>query len=124
MFDLFSPRKRGTREHRECSRTTAAYSLGRGYWALQFSMSRACRPVRACGRFAWPAWGSMRRVTSQGIVWRGRRRELCAAAEAAGFRGPVRENGCERARPCVRRCESVAGARNPWIRDPNLAARV
>ena len=32
-------------------------SLGLGDWALQFGMSRACRLVRAYGRFAWQAWG-------------------------------------------------------------------
>ena len=49
------------------------------------------------------------------VVSRGRRRESCAAAEIAGFRGPVREIGCARARRRARRGEIVAGAGNPLI---------
>ena len=67
MFDSFSCAP----SVRERSRTSAACSLGRGYWAAQFSMSRACRLARAYGRFAWQAWGRVRPGESLGIVLRG-----------------------------------------------------
>ena len=52
----------------ECPR---ACSLGRGLWALQFSVSRACRRVRVYGRFAWQAWGmgGHRRCRARGFAW-------------------------------------------------------
>ena len=74
--------------------------------------------------FAWPAWGSMhaacvsrgrrgawRPVASLGIVLRGRRRESCAAAETARFRGPVREFGCAGARLGVAKSWQAQGIR-------------
>ena len=75
-------------------------------------------------RFAWQAWGMVRPVASLGIVLRGRRRESCAAAETAIFRGPVREFGCAGACSRVRRCEFVAGAGNPWTCGCKLGADV
>ena len=45
-------------------------------------------------RFTWQVWGMVRPSAWPGIVFRGRRRGSCAAHEAAGFRGPVREIAC------------------------------
>ena len=61
-------------------------------------------------------------MASLGIVLRGRRRESCAAAKIARFRGPVREIGCAGARSRV--CEIVVGAGNPWTCGCELGADV
>ena len=62
MFDSFLAR---------VCRTSAACSLGRGYWALQFSVSRACRLARVYARFAWQAWGIMAAYARRWIAgWR------------------------------------------------------
>ena len=54
VFDSFSARLRRTFANvRERSQRVR----GGVYWALQFSVSRACRLARAYGRFAWQAWG-------------------------------------------------------------------
>ena len=58
------------------------------------------------------------------FAWQASGMESCAAAETAGFRGPVREIGFARARGCVRRCETVAAAGNPWICGCKLVADV
>ena len=58
-----------------------ACSRGRGDWALELSVSRACRHVRVYGRFAWQAWGivvacARRWIEGWRFVWqasRGRR---------------------------------------------------
>ena len=81
-----------------------------GTWICVAGVGKRARSVR----FAWQAWGMVRPVASLGIVLRGRRRESCAAAEIARFRGPVRDIGCAGARSRVRRCEIVAGAGNSW----------
>ena len=44
-------------------------------------------------------------MASLGIVLRGRRRESCALAKIAGFRGPVREIACAGARSRVAGCD-------------------
>ena len=80
----------------------------------------------ACTQRAFRAAGVGNGATggSLGILLRGRRRESCAAAETARFRGPVREFGCAGARSRSRRCEIVAGAGNPWICGCKLRADV
>ena len=58
MFDSFSRRvRRAFASVRARSRASTACSPGRGYWGLQFSVSRACRRERVYGRLAWQAWG-------------------------------------------------------------------
>ena len=89
-------------------------------WIRVAGVGKRARGVR----FAWQAWGMVRPVASLGIVLRGRRRESCAAAETARFRGPVREFGRAGARSRFRRCEIVAGAGNLWICGCKLGADV
>ena len=117
----------GKRAFRRCC---ACVSRGRcgARWPPEVSQ----RWIRVAGvgkrahsvRFAWQAWGVVRPVASLGIVLRGRRKESCAVAKIAGFRGPVREIACACARSRVRRCEIVAGAGNPWICGCGLGADV
>ena len=89
-------------------------------WIRVAGVGKRARSVR----FAWQAWGMVRAVASLGIVLRGRRRESCAVAKIAGFRGPVRQIACACARSRVSRCEIVAGAGNPWICGCGLGADV
>ena len=102
---------------------TCIWKLVRVRFTWQVSGKVATGGCRERG-FAWPASGMVGPVASLGIVLPGRRRESCAAAETARFRGPVREIGCAGACSRVRRCEIVTGAGNPWTCGCKLGADV
>ena len=99
---------------RAFSRWCACVSRGRCGERWPPEVSRTWFRVAGVGKrarsvhFAWQAWGMVRPVASLGIVLRGRRRESCAAAETARFRGPVREFGCAGA------CSGAIGVAKPW----------
>ena len=86
----------------------------RAFWTLPacaFHVARVGQGGhrRCCeGGFAWQAWGMVRAVASLGIVLRGRRRESCAVAKIAGFRGHL----CDKSR--VRARVRVLGVAKSW----------
>ena len=86
-------------------------------------MSRRWIRVAGVGKRARSVrFAMVRSMASLGIVLRGRRRESCALAKIAGFRGPVREFACAGACSRVTCCEIVAGAGNLWICGCKLGA--